>query len=540
MSVLGDRFRNGFQPRPPTTPDLDGGRFLADLYKKDSIQANFLQRIINAVNRLARNAGVGATGEIAPPPPIAAVNVKVSGELAHVTLTHNAPVRRGIQYFLEVDTSPSFPQPIVKHLGSSRSPEPFALPTFDDNGAKHSYYMRAYAQYPGSKPSGTTAFGGSTVPSAITMGGQTRLSLLPSTGSGTGSPKGQQGGQGLGKYPESSKPNPFSAGVVVKQTSPLIAPAPPAVPPTFDQVKLPVGPMQVSQDNLPDGPTFKRILNVNADNTFHVSSSFNNNGNVPASALNNGFLTLKLGSTGGSSVVMQWGGSQAGLMDGSFINMGIGSFSPPPAPTLSQIAGGTNSAVTWFARIALVRDNMIMAVGPEASFAVSANHLLSVASPSSVAGMDGWIPLISGSTNTEFVPTDRKNGIGLNFIAFGTNYTEPTGGFSFTGQGVNDWAVPLSSGSATSVTPTNCLLAASTTYFFYPSYDLVNQMLSFPAATGFTPGLATAKNTFLAIAQCGDQRIALSTGAVSFTTPAANGSSSTTGGGGGGGGRALQ
>lgn len=186
-------------PQPEDWSNLDGGRFLADLYAKDSIQATFIQKIINAVNKLGSTLGANPVGNVQPPPPIDNVNVSTSGEMMQVTLNHNRPVSKAISYFLEVDNSPNFPQPQVKALGPSRSPGPFPLPTLDQNGKTLNYYVRAYAQYPGSKPSTVTTFGGSQNPASITMGGTTSMTVLASTGSGTASPTGQQGGSGFGK-----------------------------------------------------------------------------------------------------------------------------------------------------------------------------------------------------------------------------------------------------------------------------------------------------------------------------------------------------
>jgi hypothetical protein len=199
---------------------LDGGRFLADLFHKDSIQAALLQKIIKAVNDLGDAAGVHPVGERQPPPPVNGINVKASGELLHVSINHNIPVNRGIHYFVEVSSNdPNFSQPIVHSLGTSRTGPPIALPALDDNGVKQKYYVRAYAQYRGSKPTKPVTFGGPLGPASITLNGTTSMSLLPSTGSGTASPTGQQGGQGFGAFPM-SQPIPRTGSSSVPGTSP--------------------------------------------------------------------------------------------------------------------------------------------------------------------------------------------------------------------------------------------------------------------------------------------------------------------------------
>lgn len=225
-----------------TQAKLEGGRYLADLFQKDSIQASLIQKLIDAINAVSDKTGTNPVGESAPPPPITYVNAKASGELLHVVLTHtpSVPVTRAVNYFVEVDNSPNFPQPHVFHLKSSRELITH-LPTFDDNGNKQTYYVRGYAQYPGSKPTVATPFGG-TKPQSITMGGNTNLTLIPSTGSGTAGLNGQQGGFGLGKYPVSIKPNPKSFKNVQPNASAIAATS---SNPTLDQI--PDGPIIYSR-----------------------------------------------------------------------------------------------------------------------------------------------------------------------------------------------------------------------------------------------------------------------------------------------------
>jgi hypothetical protein len=159
--------------------------------------SNALQRIEDGINNLGRQVAAEPVGLAAPPPPLEAVNVKTSGELVHVTLTHNVPIAKNVHYFLEYDTDPSFPQPHVEHLGTSRG-RVLNLPTKTDGGATQNWYFRGYPQFPGSKPAAPVNFGG-LAPTAVILGGTTTLSLQSSTGSGTASANGQQGGWGFGK-----------------------------------------------------------------------------------------------------------------------------------------------------------------------------------------------------------------------------------------------------------------------------------------------------------------------------------------------------
>jgi hypothetical protein len=107
---------------------------------------------------------------------------------------------------VELANNPQFSQPHVEHLGSSRG-RFITLPTNADDGAKHTWYARAYTQYQGSQPSGFTYHGGDS-PAGFQMEGATNMTPLPSTGSGTASNDGQQGGSGLGKVIFRAAPGP--------------------------------------------------------------------------------------------------------------------------------------------------------------------------------------------------------------------------------------------------------------------------------------------------------------------------------------------
>ncbi len=174
---------------------LDGGGNQAEVFSKDPRHAQVHQDIIDAVNRLANAVGASPTGEIPAPKPPDAVDVKVVGEMMHVSISHTGPIDRGIHYFTEVSPNdPAYGSPIVIHHGTSRTPPPFTLPTYLDGGAeKVQYSVRSYAQHPGGVPSGKTVASG-----PFTMGGATQMTLLPSRGSGTAPNNGQSAGQGFG------------------------------------------------------------------------------------------------------------------------------------------------------------------------------------------------------------------------------------------------------------------------------------------------------------------------------------------------------
>ena len=200
---------------------LTASRELSYVNQKDPLMGTLCRKIISAVNSLAKNAAVAAVGKLSPPPPIDSLTVQgaldpstntltVPGEILHHTLTHNQAVQKGVQYISEIDTNPNFSQPHIIDHGSSRSSF-VSLPSMQSDGATpNTYYLRSYAQYHGSDPSKPTVFGGVTGATKIVMGGTTAtpMSLLPSTGSGTANPNGQQGAVGLGKVLNRPAPGP--------------------------------------------------------------------------------------------------------------------------------------------------------------------------------------------------------------------------------------------------------------------------------------------------------------------------------------------
>ena len=216
---------------------LEYGRELPYLEQKDTYLGSMLRRIVDSVNLLARNAGVSSVGKVSPPPPINDVNVQgvqngnlitCPSEILHWTINHTQSVDKNIQYFSEVDTNPNFTQPHVIAHGAGRTGF-LSLPTYSStlnmtSGLPTSYYLRSYAQYPGSDPSERKTVGGAgnatqiqmsppVVNVAVTGGTGTGTAasvtqLLPSTGSGTAQSTGQQGGRGLGTVLTRPVPGP--------------------------------------------------------------------------------------------------------------------------------------------------------------------------------------------------------------------------------------------------------------------------------------------------------------------------------------------
>lgn len=159
-----------------------------------------LRGIVDGLNGLSQNVSVDSTSTLPPPPTIQQLNVKTDGNgNVHAVINDSNPIQKNTHYFLEFATDEAFTQPHVVHLGPSRTMRPMPLPAFDDNGKAQSWHFRAYSQQQGSMPSPPVNFGSPGKATPVSVGGTSRLTLLPSTGSGTAPPSGQSAGQGFGK-----------------------------------------------------------------------------------------------------------------------------------------------------------------------------------------------------------------------------------------------------------------------------------------------------------------------------------------------------
>ncbi len=146
-----------------------------------------LKKIVGAVNALGTHIGADPAGTVPPPAAIASVQVTAANGFFNVAIVDNSTVTRGINYFLEYDVSPAFPNPWVYDLGASRNVQ-LAL-------GNQTLYFRAYSQYLGGPPGPSVAYG--SPPLAVVGGGAAAPTPLPSQGSGTG-------GGGFGADPDSS------------------------------------------------------------------------------------------------------------------------------------------------------------------------------------------------------------------------------------------------------------------------------------------------------------------------------------------------
>jgi hypothetical protein len=177
---------------------LNIDNFITELKNENPRLGLMMDKVRDAVNQAATVLGIDATSHISPPSAPQSMNVKANNGTVHVTIQDGSQRGRSLNYFVEADTDPAFSNPHVEHLGPGRG-RFFSLPGMDDDGDTQNWHFRSYSMNPGSqKRSEIQYFGGAAAPTAVDVGGTTMLTPLPSTGSGTASTTGQQGGQGFG------------------------------------------------------------------------------------------------------------------------------------------------------------------------------------------------------------------------------------------------------------------------------------------------------------------------------------------------------
>lgn len=158
-----------------------------------------------------------------------------------------------------------------------------------------------------------------------------------------------------------------------------------------------------------------RMFYGGADNkvTNFLNMSFNG-GYIPSPGSPNfplGWTADKTFGLGGSLIASSTFGNSY------YIQNDIGS--PPATPSLSQTAGGSIAATTYFVKITYVDNAGETLPSGEASLAVLVNNLLVVTSPSASGNASAYRVYVSTTTNTETLQAT---------VAIGTNWTEPTSG----------------------------------------------------------------------------------------------------------------
>jgi len=116
----------------------------------------------------------------------------------------------------------------------------------------------------------------------------------------------------------------------------------------------------------------------------------------------------------------------ASLIDAVMSIEGVANFvpadhTPPALPVLGSTPGGALGATTYYVVTTYLTPSGETLVSAQASLAVAANSVLTVASPASKPGVTGWNVYVGTVSGTH----TKQN---ASLLAIGTGYTEPTSG----------------------------------------------------------------------------------------------------------------
>lgn len=154
---------------------------LGTIERGDPRLGETLRDIMNALNQASQTVGIDPTQEFPTPDAPDALSIAAANGFFDAVITDNNPLR-GVSYFLEWDTNPSFPAPRTINLGPTR--------TLYRQLGNLTLYWRCYEQFVGSNQSPYMYFGTQANPTAVVGGGAAGPAPMPSTGTGAGTSKG--------------------------------------------------------------------------------------------------------------------------------------------------------------------------------------------------------------------------------------------------------------------------------------------------------------------------------------------------------------
>jgi hypothetical protein len=169
-------------------PNLD---YLAKIPVFGPRLAETIKAVVKQVKNVAQQTNATPASQTTEPPPqVHAVSVVASGGVAHIQITDENTVYRGITYHVQYATDPGFSAPCNGPSGPSRD---IRIPV----GTQPLYY-RVFSDYPTSAPSPAVYFGGA-IPVAVAATGTAQPTIPAGQGSGTGF-AGQISGHGPVPY----------------------------------------------------------------------------------------------------------------------------------------------------------------------------------------------------------------------------------------------------------------------------------------------------------------------------------------------------
>jgi len=246
--------------------------------------------------------------------------------------------------------------------------------------------------------------------------------------------------------------------------------------------------------------------------------SFNNAGAVSVTVPEAGTC-----SSGGAAPCTSGGAAFTGNFYAIIHDLGAGTvtlssptIAAPAAPSLSQTAGGTIAATTYFAKNTCVTPQGETTPSVESSFAVSANNLLVDAAPTCGGGATGWNAYVSTATGTE-----TKQNTTLNSLT--SSWTEPTTGLvAGAGLPTANTTNSLFNGAATFAIPQNAWCSLSSGDNINYSMRCSNGSTSATIANACQYSTVTAVNSS-PISAAVNTLYNVGTGGAVFNLPAATG-----------------
>lgn len=148
------------------------------LIEKNPELAEALDDLATHLERTMNQTNASVNGQSEPPPAPSALTVSAAHGIFDAAITDNAPVNRGINYFLEYSAQPSFTAPTSIDLGQSRN--------FRGSLGNQTLYWRAHSSYPTGPRSPHAYHGSESAPAAVQGGGvNSGPAISRSQGSGT-------------------------------------------------------------------------------------------------------------------------------------------------------------------------------------------------------------------------------------------------------------------------------------------------------------------------------------------------------------------
>ncbi len=153
-------------------------RNLDEIRARDPKLYEALIDIINGSGTIAQQVNGNPNGQPSAPPQINGLQVTAQDGFAHVSISDENQIYRGIRYYVEHADNPNFTNPQVVPMVDSRNT---VVPI-----GKGIRYFRAYSAYSSSGPSAAVYHGDASQPIAVSGGGSFEVPFASAQGSGTG------------------------------------------------------------------------------------------------------------------------------------------------------------------------------------------------------------------------------------------------------------------------------------------------------------------------------------------------------------------